>query len=83
MTIYNVVTTIYDAGDIKQMAASFTTSEKANDYLSSKYESYKTDRSLIQDEEWEWDILKDGKFDFWHGGFPVEVVGEVIACELQ
>ena len=53
MTIYNVVITEYSDGDIKNRVASFTTSEKANDYLSSQYETYKTDRSLIRDEEWE------------------------------
>lgn len=82
MTIYNVVITEYSDGDIKNRVASFTTSEKANDYLSSQYETYKTDRSLIRDEEWEWERMNDGKFNLWHGCFSTEVIGEVFACEL-
>ena len=82
--IYNAIITIIDEGNIKQQSvASFTTTEKANDYLSSQYESYKTDKSLIQDEEWDMMLFQDAKFNLWNGGFNVEVNGEVIGCELQ
>lgn len=83
MTIYNVVITKNNDGVINNRVASFTTSEKANEYLSSQYESYKTDRSLINDEEWDMMFFKDAKFNLWYGGFNVDVIGEVIACELQ